>query len=732
MLGWLLLVCTWIFRSGGEIAGVIPTGATFQHFGDLLASAGKSIAQVKIPVDNTDGLVFIAVLGISVMAILTDIFVSIMRMPTMAGIPMLILYLVPVAILPQSLPWVLFVPGAVGYLWLLLTDNIDRVRRYGRRFAGDGRGIDRWEPSPLAGTGRWMAAFILPVTLLLPLIMPGVTTGFIEGWYNGNGSGHGDGGETSTVDPVSELEGALSTPQTIELGYVETDDKSPGYMKMWTASNLSEKGFTADTRQSEQTMAASKMSKPKMREDVKRREWKATFTVTGMKSQALPLFSSVSSIDVEDDWGYDPVANTVTSESSDSQDMKFNYTFIDFDPSPEQLRSASKIPNNSSEYVNNIRRPESSVVKNIVEDLVAGEETQYDKVLAIHRFFSRDNGFRYELSTGEAAGAGTSAIEKFLTTGKAGYCQQYAASMAWMVRAADIPSRVAIGLTRGTASADGYRVTNYNYHAWVEVYFEGFGWIPFDPTPASGVRNSESSQWAPDPNSSGSDNSDEDSGDGGDNSSNTGDKPDAKPGEGGDATNSSSSTVTLTGNPPAPIWPYWTAAAVLIALLLLAPAMARAGRRRRRLAAADADPVRASGAAWDDLLDTLADLRLSTDESETSRALANRLIKSQSLSGTAAIGLRHLAAAYERSRYAARPPGGLSLRAALEFARYGLLASQPAMTRLTAELLPVSTLSHWRRAVSRITRGGTGVMVRLRLIGHKVLNRLAPGRRRNT
>ena len=55
-----------------------------------------------------------------------------------------------------------------------------------------------------------------------------------------------------------------------------------------------------------------------------------------------------------------------------------------------------------------------------------------------------------------------------------------------MLRAAKIPSRVAFGFTKGTNYTGGvYVLTNRNLHAWTEVYFDGFGWIPFDATPSS-------------------------------------------------------------------------------------------------------------------------------------------------------------------------------------------------------------------------------------------------------
>jgi Transglutaminase-like superfamily len=71
---------------------------------------------------------------------------------------------------------------------------------------------------------------------------------------------------------------------------------------------------------------------------------------------------------------------------------------------------------------------------------------------------------------------------------KRGYCQHYAGGMALMLRLLGIPSRVAVGFTSGTYDADEeeWVVADTNAHAWVEVWFPRFGWIPFDPTPGRG------------------------------------------------------------------------------------------------------------------------------------------------------------------------------------------------------------------------------------------------------
>ena len=72
----------------------------------------------------------------------------------------------------------------------------------------------------------------------------------------------------------------------------------------------------------------------------------------------------------------------------------------------------------------------------------------------------------------------------FLFKTKTGYCQHFAGAMAVLLRFNGIPARVAVGFTTGEKVDDGtYVVTRNDAHAWVEAYFPGVGWVPFDPTP---------------------------------------------------------------------------------------------------------------------------------------------------------------------------------------------------------------------------------------------------------
>jgi hypothetical protein len=74
-----------------------------------------------------------------------------------------------------------------------------------------------------------------------------------------------------------------------------------------------------------------------------------------------------------------------------------------------------------------------------------------------------------------------------VTRTHAGYCQHFAGAMALMLRYLGVPARVAVGFSSGIYDAKNgvWRVTDHDAHAWVEVWFRGYGWLPFDPTPAA-------------------------------------------------------------------------------------------------------------------------------------------------------------------------------------------------------------------------------------------------------
>lgn len=122
----------------------------------------------------------------------------------------------------------------------------------------------------------------------------------------------------------------------------------------------------------------------------------------------------------------------------------------------------------------------------IRRDYDLAEATPYEKARAIERYLIYDGGFTYNLDVDY--NRADQAIEEFLGDGKEGFCTQFATSMALLARELDVPSRVVYGATTGKEEDDNeYIVTGYNMHTWVEIYFPGVGWYPFEPTPGSEI-----------------------------------------------------------------------------------------------------------------------------------------------------------------------------------------------------------------------------------------------------
>jgi protein-glutamine gamma-glutamyltransferase len=119
----------------------------------------------------------------------------------------------------------------------------------------------------------------------------------------------------------------------------------------------------------------------------------------------------------------------------------------------------------------------------------AATATPYDAVKAIENRLQEDYRYAERVPTRPIP------LHGFLFEERAGYCQQFSGAMALMLRMVGIPARVAAGFSPGSYNRDTkeYRVRDLDAHSWVEVYFTGIGWVPFDPTPIRAPAESQSS-----------------------------------------------------------------------------------------------------------------------------------------------------------------------------------------------------------------------------------------------
>ncbi|MDO8483815.1 MAG: transglutaminase domain-containing protein [Candidatus Limnocylindrales bacterium] len=120
-----------------------------------------------------------------------------------------------------------------------------------------------------------------------------------------------------------------------------------------------------------------------------------------------------------------------------------------------------------------------------LEDTIVAEarsETPYDLAAQIVKEL-HSSTYIYQTDVRDVDCAGISTVECFARF-KRGFCQYYAATMAVILRDLGVPTRIAQGFLPGSRDPNTgvERILNSNAHAWVEVYFPGYGWVTFDPT----------------------------------------------------------------------------------------------------------------------------------------------------------------------------------------------------------------------------------------------------------
>lgn len=150
-------------------------------------------------------------------------------------------------------------------------------------------------------------------------------------------------------------------------------------------------------------------------------------------------------------------------------------------PAPEVLRNARGgfVPARE----NYLQLPELSPrVLALADSLLAPHENRYDMARALVSWFQESFSYTLELP----ATAREATLDHFLLERRAGHCEYFSTAMAILLRTRGIPTREVNGFLGGEWSdfGDYLAVTQNQAHAWVEVWFPGVGWVPFDPTPA--------------------------------------------------------------------------------------------------------------------------------------------------------------------------------------------------------------------------------------------------------
>lgn len=698
----LLTILTILYAQPEAALGFLPGPAALEQLQAFTRESLVVADAAVTPVPSTPELIFLAVAGVGIVALVVDSIGVTLRMPALAGFPLLLLYAFPAAVVRGGVAWWLLPLAVIGWLVLMAVDTRAYTRSWGplliRRPSGPGRSPTT-RPARASGGGGAAALQIGLLAVVAALLLPALAPGLAEPVYVSTSAGGpaGTGSGPITIDPFASLRRDLvDNPQREVLRYA-TDSRARPYLRMVALEQFD--GVTWRPAPNELPVPATEsIGIPDVPDVADVREVIYDVSITGLENPSLPVpyaAARLEGIDGELDpgWVWDPFTRTVNGAGLSSQDTSYRVTSYQVAPTRDELRAASDALDSSVEDLLVLPAGITPDLDRLAQEVTRDARTPYAKAQAMVKWFTQDGGFVY--STAVTTPEGADPLQSFLDE-RIGYCQQFAGTMALMARAVGIPSRVVVGFTGGRQEGDERVVYARNAHAWPELWFEGIGWVWFEPTPRSDAGGGVAQPDYAEPR-------DEANGDDA-----TG-QNDAQPGadrrippeerEGLGAVPQSSAS-----GPAFPIWAVLVPV-LLIALLACAPSIAIAWRRRRRLQGAT--PAARVEGAWSELADDVRDLGWSWPLSATPRNAARGLARQVRMNEDELDALSRLATAVERVRYApAQPavPTADDLRRDMRSVLQGVRRATARGDRVRARLMPTSL----RRGGAAMSLGDTG------------------------
>lgn len=191
--------------------------------------------------------------------------------------------------------------------------------------------------------------------------------------------------------------------------------------------------------------------------------------------------------------GYDVRGTGNLSGFRTADDAKLTHYKIEVE---QPIINEDQLRNTATDYPDDIKEqylqlPENlpERVKQLAKQVVKDEDNVYDRVKAVENYLKLGSDFAYETEDVPVPPEDRDFVDHFLFDTQRGYCDHFSTSMVVLLRANGIPARWVKGFAPGDPRFDietgKYEVTvkNADAHSWPEVYFEGVGWLPFEPTP---------------------------------------------------------------------------------------------------------------------------------------------------------------------------------------------------------------------------------------------------------
>lgn len=326
---------------------------------------------------------------------------------------------------------------------------------------------------------RWPIAISLGacIALLAGFVGPRLPGADAAALYDTTGR---RGTVTDFISPLVDIRSRLTNRSDTELFRVRSDAES-----YWRSSTLPDFDGTRWSLPETTISSSPDQTGPITDGAVDNRQH---ITIGALRGSLVPAASSPYRASGRADLRWVPESSTLVTidgdlDQGDEFDIQSSSPRLD----PEILAAATSNDPGDPIYT---ELPDDlpGVVADTANAVTAGSRSTYESARLTQAWFQREFDYSLEVQSGH----GNNAIENFLRD-KVGYCEQFAGTFAAMMRTLGIPARVAVGFTSGTRLADGeFSVRGRNAHAWPEVWFDGIGWVSFEPTPGRGAANTES------------------------------------------------------------------------------------------------------------------------------------------------------------------------------------------------------------------------------------------------
>jgi TgpA N-terminal domain/Transglutaminase-like superfamily len=470
------LFITWT-RFPGTAQWLLPTGETARQLGDDLSAAWHIFGDVSAPAPVANGFVVVSAAAIWLLAFIADWAAFRVSATLEALLPATTLFVVAAMLGDEGSPVAsAAVFSAAALVWVLVHRTTNQERR--SRWAGGRRAHGRWS---VVGTGSLIIGAAVILGTVAGPQLPGADADALLAWRDINK----DDPSRVVLSPMVSLQTNLVDQPDVEVFTVRSERSS-----YWRLTSLDE--FDGELWRSSYSTDDASGPLPRALETAGEGETiTQEITINGLSSVWLPAAFEPVAVDTGEDQPTDVDARSSTLMVDSDVDYSDGYTYDVTSRIPdwtaaELRRATSEVPDEIAERYLPLPEGFPDAARAEAVRLTQTEDTSYDKALALQRYF-RSGEFTYDINVGP--GHSEQALLDFLFETRRGYCEQFAAAYAALARAANLPSRVAVGFTPGVQDENDptlFRVRGIHAHAWVEIYLGEYGWVTFDPTPTRG------------------------------------------------------------------------------------------------------------------------------------------------------------------------------------------------------------------------------------------------------